>query len=128
MNHIQTLFAAIFLFSFGSISQSNANDLRSDAPIMDKNGNYLIVTLDNGTQAFVYAETPQTTEGPLLDKDGNYIIINHEDGTQSFAYPDTEGKSSQTTDGPLLDKDGNYIIINHEDGTQSFAYPEHDDQ
>ena len=94
MNRIQTLAAALFLFSFGSFSQSTGNDLPSNTPLLDEKGNPIIITNADGSKSYVFPITeeqaPATNDVPLMDENGNPIIIELENGMKSFVFPEVE--------------------------------------
>ena len=128
MNRIQTLAAALFLFSFGSFSQSTGNDLRATTPLLDKKGNPIIITNADGSQSFVFP-TPEelaaeSNNVPLMDENGNPIIITNADGSQSYVFPISEEQAPATNDVPLMDENGNPIIIELENGMKAFVFPE----
>ena len=94
MNRIQTLAAALFLFSFGSFSQSTGNDLPSNTPLLDEKGNPIIITIADGSKSFVFP-TPEelaaeSNNVPLMDENGNPIIIELENGMNAFVFPEVE--------------------------------------
>jgi hypothetical protein len=148
MKNVKTLFAAVFCatLSFGSFSQSetiivddDGNLIRTEdniknvpvspefykIPLKDENGTAISITLEDGTESFVY-QSPLVklvqSDIPLVDNNGDPIIITLDDGTQIFTYPPPTIDPTQF-DASLVDKTGNHAIITLEDGTKSYLYP-----
>lgn len=141
MKNAKTLFVAVFCatLSFGSFSQSHSPLVDDDGDLIgtidgddnilyivkDESDKPIIVTLDDGTETFVYLDPSVKmvqSDIPLVDDNGDQIIVTRDDGMQEFVFPPATIDPSQL-DVPLVDENGKTIIITREDGTKTFLYP-----